>query len=119
MTPKEIAHEKQRAAVQMALRLRTWLSESGFRDAADALYATSNFDFNGEAAKMFPPPKVTRPRVVAAVGNLGLPVEYRVVDGCIEGRDVAGEWGNRRLTPSQTLAIHSVLSNPTEEVDEC
>ena len=67
------------------------------------------------ANRLFPLPKVTRPRVVA-----GLRAQYKVVDGVVHGRSNASfDWRvSASIHVDDVVRVANLLANPTEEVDE-
>lgn len=85
--------------------------------AADPGAVISPSHIQERAAKRFPLPKVTRPRVVAdSEGNA-----WRVVDGNLECRDAVNEWTRVRhcgITAERLRMWADLLANPTEEVEE-
>lgn len=68
-----------------------------------------------EAARRYPLPTITRPRVVRAMFGY----EYRVVDGVLQVRTPHGSWGEVGHGWGDDIrAIVALLDNPTEEVED-
>ncbi len=67
------------------------------------------------ASRLFPLPKVTRPRVVA-----GLRAQYKVVDGVVHGRSNASfDWRvSASIHVDDVVRVANLLANPTEEITE-
>lgn len=118
VTEREMV-EAQRAAVMATTQEMSKLS-----GGAHNLTAYIN-DWEGSlslAARLFPLPKVTRPRV--ATDEYGC--EWRLVRGAVEWRGLGQDWGDKlareqvslTITLRRAEIIASLVANPTEEVDE-